>query len=100
MRAYRLDPLTADTRFDPTLTTPETIYWYVVTPIYTVLPKPGELGDMVTYLVTGKRTLQSPPDGDVRPAEKLNIWQPVWTNLVFLAVVLGVACFYVERKDF
>ena len=28
------------------------------------------------------------------------LWQPVWSNLLFLIVVLGGACVHISRRDF
>jgi hypothetical protein len=30
----------------------------------------------------------------------LNIWEPIWSNLAFLTVMLTLNCVYVSRKDF
>ncbi len=81
-------------QFAPRLETSERFYWYVIKPLYTIFPKPGELGDMVTYLVTSKKT------GLIDTDQKLNIWQPFWSNLAFLGVMLAIGSWYVYRKDF
>ena len=35
-------------------------------------------------------------------AERLtyDVWGPIWQNLTFLTVVLGLTCVYIARKDF
>jgi hypothetical protein len=75
-------------------------YWYVVRPIYTVFPKPGKLGDLVTYVLTGKEIVSRGDRGGGPVVHKLDIWAPVWSNLLFLSVMLAVACFLIQRRDY
>ncbi len=85
------------------MTLAEKIYRYALHPIYTVFPKPGQLNDTVTYVLTSK---DSPGRAGVRfndnpdATVKLDVWGPVWSNLAFLVVVLALACVYMYRKDF
>jgi len=80
----------------------ELVYRYAVLPIYTVFPKPSELDNMVSYLLTDQETATVGGQEQNLQAQRivLNIWEPVWSNLAFLAVVLCLTCIYVERKDF
>lgn len=89
-------------QFSPRLTTTEWIYWYPVKGLYTIFPKPGEMGEMNQYLVSGRQTQSINPQLDDLEIEqvKLNIWTPLWSNLAFVAVVLGLGCIYVSRKDY
>ncbi len=82
----------------------ERIYRYALHPIYTVFPKPGELNQTVMALLTSKdnrpgaiRLDNGPPNG---PQQRQDVWGPIWSNLLFLSVVLALACGYVSRKDF
>jgi hypothetical protein len=80
----------------------EQIYRYVLHPLYTVFPKPSELYQTVTYVLTSKDAKPGAirlDDGNSGP-QKLDVWGPVWSNLAFLVVVLAIACVYVYRKDF
>jgi hypothetical protein len=80
----------------------ETLYRYVVVPIHKVFPKPTEINNITTYLLTEQKTIVAGPrDGDLRTRRrKLDLWGPVWSNLGFLAVMLAIGCVYVWRKDF
>ena len=84
----------------------EILYRYVVMPLYTVFPKPGELDGVVTYLVVGDPVNlfeQSRMPRDQVNLERrgpIDIWQPIWSNLAFLAVMLTVTCVYISRRDF
>jgi len=100
VRQYDPESLATQRVFHPSLETGPRIYWYLVRPIYNVFPKPGELGDVVTYLVTEKRTSSDTVQGSQPIVKQLNVWQPLLSNVAFLSVVLALACFYVHRKDF
>lgn len=101
---YDLEAGAAARRFESESEVLELVYRYGVSPIYTVFPKPGELDNLVSYLLTDEETatVGSRETEKSLQAERivLNIWQPVWSNLAFLAVILGLTCLYIERKDF
>ena len=48
VNAYRLDPFERGNAYLPTMDTLQILYRFVVTPLYTIFPKPGELNDVVT----------------------------------------------------
>lgn len=92
----------------------KTLYWpvsnsyrltydWVVQPIYYIFPKPGELNNLLKYLVTEESTssLQGPRStGDLRELREAdNIVMPVVHNFIFICVMLGITCFYVSRLD-
>lgn len=72
---------------------------YGVEPIYTIFPKPGELGDLMRYLVN-ETAAQAETDDLSQQRETLNVWQPVWSSMVFITIVLGLGALYIWRKDF
>ncbi len=78
-------------------------YDWVIQPIYYVFPKPGELNNLLKYLVTDESTssFQGPGStGDLREVRMAdNIVMPVVHNLIFICVMLGITCFYVSRLD-
>jgi hypothetical protein len=81
----------------------EKIYRYVLHPLYTIFPKPGQLNETVNYVLTAGDTKVAGPrfdDSQSATPEKVDIWGPVWSNLAFLAVVLLIGCLYVRRRDF
>ena len=77
-------------------------YRYVVLPIYTIFPKPGELDKTIEYLLSGEETKTTGrAAGDLGAArEQLHPWTPVWSSLAFTIVVLALACVYIERQEF
>ncbi len=101
---YDLESDTVERRYETKSDFWELGYRFFLKPVYTIFPKPGELDNMVAYLLTDEETSQvgveNGPENLQAERIQLNIWQPVWSNLVFLAVILGLTCLYIERKDF
>jgi ABC-2 family transporter protein len=103
---YRLDPFERGNSYQSPPDTLQVLYRYVVTPLYTIFPKPGEMNDVVTYLVVGDPidlfVQNRTPREEQNPEEKppVDIWPPIISNVIFLAVVLTITCVYIERRDF
>lgn len=84
------------------------VFDYVVSPLYTVLPKPAELDNLVHYMLTGQKSVsvnenQRPVIGRNKLEEErvsFDPWAPLRHNTLFLAVILGFGCLYVARRDF
>jgi hypothetical protein len=88
-------------RFDPASEMLELVYRYAVDPLYLILPKPAELDNVVSYILTKQETAPMGEETDLRTDRVvIDIWSPIWSNLGFLAVVLGIGCVYIWRKDF
>lgn len=96
---YQLGSLERTERWQGRLDTLEMIYRYAVKPIHTVFPKPSELDSLISYLLSEEETVAL--DENLASARvKLDIWGPVWSNLAFLAVMLGLGGLIVHYKDF
>ena len=80
----------------------ERVYYYAIVPIYTVFPKPGELSNVVSYLLTEQETVAANPNSENLSEHriKINVYGPVLSSLGFLVVVLTLTCLYVRRTDF
>jgi hypothetical protein len=81
----------------------ELVYRYALMPIYTVFPKPGELGNLVAYLLTEEESVpfDRRTEEDLRSERiVIDVWTPVWSNLAFVSVLLAITCFYIARHDF
>ena len=89
-------------QYTPPMNGWETAYRYVLTPIYTVLPKPRKLSQTVQYLLTGEETtdLGLEPQNLRALRARIDPWKPVWESAIFMVVVLGAACLYIERQEF
>jgi hypothetical protein len=103
--AYQMEPFQQTNAFEPPAETLEILYRYVVLPLYTVFPKPGELDGVVTYLVVGDpvnlfEQSRLPRDQVLEKRGPIDIWQPIWSNLAFLVVMLTITCVYISRRDF
>ncbi len=89
---------------------PVQAYDYAISPIYKVLPKPGELDFAVRYLVTGEKTVAIDNDeGRNRNTVTEDLqqnriafdpWSSLWSNLAFIGIMLLAGCLYVGRSDF
>lgn len=78
-------------------------YQYAVKPLYSVFRKPVELDKVSTWLLTEKDSLAmgGPDEGDLQQARtQLDAWGTIRHSAVFVAVVLGLTCFYISRRDF
>lgn len=90
----------------PSLDVQTLAYLYVLKPIYTVCPKPGELYRTVTHLLTEQTVeTQIGEDGDserheYEPQPHRSPWRPVYSSFAFMCVMLAIGCFFMERQEF
>jgi hypothetical protein len=84
-----------------------TLHRWFITPLYNILPKPGELGRTLNYFVTGKTTLATAEseivtDRDISSDRHLqrNPWTPVWSCGIFIAIMLALGCWLIEKREF
>jgi hypothetical protein len=88
-------------RWSPQPDTLERVYAWGVRPLYTAFPKPGEMQNLVSWLMTRQETATAGMENDMSaPRVVLDVWTPLWSNLAFLGVMLGLTCVYLARKDF
>lgn len=103
-RAVAYDSTTFARRqvYRPALNYSEMAYYYAVQPLNAIFPKPRMLDKTVQYFLTGKRTTDAGfLQGDLsQQREDLDPWRPVRSGLAFVAVVLLIACIYLERHEF
>lgn len=105
-RVSRADPVTGerDLVCKPRLSTAEGVYYFGVLPVYTILPKPGEMHRTMLYLLTGKEATTADTNrqlpADFAYVEPAKPWQPVWSGALFMAVMLAIGCAYMERMEF
>jgi hypothetical protein len=59
------------------------------------------MDNVVNYLLTGSESVSLGVGNDLQVSRpRLDIWGPIWSNLAFIAVVVGLGCLYTHRKDF
>jgi len=77
-------------------------YRYGLLPLYTIFPKPGELGTTFEYVMSGKETQATGSSEENLSASQrdLDPWTPLWSSALFMFVVLGIACVYIEWQEF
>ncbi|MHC4877443.1 MAG: ABC transporter permease subunit [Planctomycetota bacterium] len=79
----------------------ESVYQWGIEPLHRVFPKPGEMDNLVAWLMTREQTIQT-GEGEGLSASRtvIDIWPPLWSNLAFLACVLALSCVLISRRDF
>ncbi|WP_425616050.1 ABC transporter permease subunit [Anatilimnocola sp. NA78] len=83
-------------------------YHYLINPIYTVCPKPGEFYKTITHLLVEKPKAKAADEaeegeqaGEAPPPPLIeNPWQPVYSSLAFMVFMLLLGCVYMERQEF
>ncbi|MEP3479305.1 MAG: ABC transporter permease [Fuerstiella sp.] len=85
-------------------------YDYVVNPLWKLLPRPGQLDRFAKWTLDGdQEVLAGEGDGPPRPPQPDNLLQDrdrfspsqvIIKNGLFIAVLLALGCFYVQRNDF
>jgi len=78
----------------------EIAYRYLVTPLYTVFPKPSEFHKVTTYLSSTRNTKNNPAADLIFEPVETDPLLPLWSGLGFMAVMLGLSCWIFHRKDF
>jgi hypothetical protein len=75
---------------------------YLVTPLRTVTPQTGELGETIATIVSGQDSLQIPfvRAGETATTQRYNVWRPVLTCGGFVIFMLTLGCVYFTRTDF
>jgi len=103
-RVLEYDPATfeIERRFAAPMDLMQLGYRYVIWPVYTLFPKPGEFYKTVEHLLEqGNETEEKP-----KPAEAADDaltdgpWAPVWSSLAFMAVMLALGCAYMQWQEF
>lgn len=73
---------------------------YIITPLRTVTPQTGELGETIATIVSGESTMQMPMAPEAPQTQRYNVWRPVLTCAAFIAVMLTIGSVYFTRADF
>lgn len=100
---YRLGTTERLRSFSPSLSTIEWVYRYAIVPLYTLFPKPADLNNTVKYVLSGKETESRRRNAFSNlgaAQENLDPWPPVWSGLAFTAVMLVLACVYIQREEY
>ena len=97
---YRLPDFEPDDTFRAQDSNAEAIYYWIVRPLYSVWPKPGEFYKVVTWIAQSNEG-ETINDLDLRLKSRYrNPWAPLRSGLAFMAVMLLLSCVYFWRKDY
>ena len=75
-------------------------YRYLVSPLYTIFPKPGEFHKVTSYLSSTRDTTDNPEIDLIYEPVETNPLSPLWSGLGFMVFMLGLSCWIFHRKDF
>ncbi|MFM8573998.1 MAG: ABC transporter permease [Pirellula sp.] len=87
--------------FRPARTTAEFLYDYIINPFYLVNPKPSAIQETIQYVLKN-------PDNKISAVDRADLdipqvvsdpWQPIWSNGIFIAVMLAASCWLLYRQD-
>jgi hypothetical protein len=91
----------SDKSFRPARTTAEFLYDYIINPFYMVNPKPSAIQETIQYVLKNPQNKISAVDRadlDI-PQVVADPWQPIWSNGIFIAVMLAASCWLLYRQD-
>ncbi len=79
----------------------EMIYGYIISPFYEVNPKPAAVNETIEYVLKNPKNKSLAVDrNDLdAPTIQSDPWRPIWTNFLFITVMLSVSCWYLSRQD-
>lgn len=95
-------------RMGPAMSASDRTLSYVVLPVYTICPKPGEFYKTVTHILSDPNQAQENPEAaedggeepDDAPDRVPHPWSPVWSSAIFMAVMLALGCAYMQWQEF
>jgi hypothetical protein len=73
----------------------------LINPFYLVNPKPSAIQNTIEYLLRNPENKISAVDRadlDI-PQVVSDPWQPIWSNGIFIAVMLSASCWLLYRQD-
>jgi ABC-type transport system involved in multi-copper enzyme maturation permease subunit len=87
--------------FRPNSSTAELIYNYIINPFYLLNPKPSAINETIQYVLRNPENKIAALDrNDLEiPQIARDPWQPLWSNGLFIAVMLAAGCWYLYRQD-
>ena len=78
----------------------EMAYRYLVSPLYTIFPKPGEFYKVTGHLSSTKNAANNPAVDLIFQPVQTNPLLPLWSGLGFMVFMLALSCWIFNRKDF
>ncbi|QDT02834.1 ABC-2 family transporter protein [Rubripirellula lacrimiformis] len=97
---YSVDDLKVQTRIRPLLSRWRWANRMVVTPLRTVIPQTGELGETIAAMVSGQSAISVSENSEDEELVRYKIARPVISCSVFIVVMLTISCYYFSTRDF
>lgn len=91
---YNMNPFEAVETLSPPEDTLRIVYRFAVWPIYTIFPKPGELTNVVSYVLADDSTSNT-----ATTAADFNIYSPLINGFAFVFVLMFITCVYLQWID-
>ena len=98
---YNPETLAVEKSFSPTLNIAQRVYYWGLAPLHMVMPKPAQIGELIDFLLTEKsvQALNGKNDDLTATRVTFDLWHAVWSNSIFVAVMLGIGSVYVWSRD-
>lgn len=100
MASFDVETMTFEKNHQPRVEGWRLLDRYVVTPMRTLTPQTGELGETIASIVSGEATMEFPMAPETAQTQRYNVWRPVITCAGFIALMLTLGCVYFARADF
>ncbi len=97
---YEPGSLELRTRYAPAWSPGDILNRYVISPLYFVFPKPGELYKTFDHLVMSEGDTDASVDEASTARSRSSPLTPVWSGLAFIVVMLGLTCLYFQRQEY
>jgi len=94
---YDAASLTRSSVLTPPMSMTERVHRWLIVPAYWVLPKQNELEKTITHIMLSDDDEDAPKAEDVEQAE--SPWWPVFSSMLFVAVILAWSCVKFGRAD-
>ena len=77
------------------------VFQWGVWPVYWLNPKPSAVDETIQYCLQREESVGFAFDtnGLSNARQKIDPWQPIWSNSIFIAVMLVLGCLYLHRQD-
>ncbi len=100
LKVYETDGLSTIDTYSPTDGPFEIAYRYMISPIYTVFPKPGEFYKVTSYLSAARDTSANPEVDLIGEPAIEHPLLPLWSGLGFMVLMLTLSCAVFHFKDY
>lgn len=72
----------------------------IVTPLRSIIPQTGELGETIAATVSGQSAIEVNNNSEDTELVRYKILRPVTSCAIFIAVMLTISCVYFSTRDF